>query len=302
MYVFRVICNKYTSRVMNIAKSSHRNACIFTINNRTFSSGGRNELPYGVQSEDANVDIDDIKNYYIPEEVRAGIYQDHKADPKQWSAAKIANHYGMSLNRARAILYLMKSREEMMTKSGAINATPEWEEIFNKSKENPQENTLQNLATDYNKTTEEVKTILDVMEEHTHRLKNLRDSDDYYNDHVDTLYNLGVNVQFREMESVGPNRLAENYFPSLLGDEEFEQERVRLRARLLTETKAQPQITPNTFENIVLASSTGPLPQVSNDSGLQTKFSRWKYAFRETAKKEKGTAPPPTMIRTRDGR
>lgn len=241
------------------------------------------------------------------------IYQDHKEDPKKWTVNKIAMEYGMSLDRAKAIIYLMKSREEYIEKSGICDATPQWFEIFDKFTADPSDGILERLATEYEMTAAEIKRIVDILDDITFRQQTLIDSSAYYEEHLALMEQLGANIDFAEVENSQKHkqRFQQNYYPQLLKDEQFEEEKIRLRERLLKETKADPIITPNTYAVFIAAQlkNAPDLPEAPNKSCVDVTPSRWKFAFRDLSFKERKDKrytkevqhPPPTMIRTRDG-
>ena len=98
------------------------------------------------------------------------------------------------------------------------------------------------------------------------------------------------------------NRFGLNYKPFLFGDEELLERKASLIHNIISSTRSNAKPTMISYEARKAAWST-PLPEVPNDSGIATNhLSRWKFAFREMKKVSKGSAPLPTMMRTREGR
>ena len=58
-----------------------------------------------VEPDDVIMEPEDIAVPYIVDAKRVEIYEKHKEDPVAWSVQNIAQHYSMSLHRARAIVY-----------------------------------------------------------------------------------------------------------------------------------------------------------------------------------------------------
>ncbi len=115
----------------------------------------------------------------------------------------------------------------------------------------------------------------------------------------------GANVSFRETPLSTKKKVADDYYPILFGDEGgaggFDEYKENLRRRVLEETKALVSVnvdtTPAFFKDPVAAAAAAP-GEAANNSGTATgQLGRWKWAFRDLAKKD----TQPTMIRTRTG-
>lgn len=120
----------------------------------------------------------------------------------------------------------------------------------------------------------------------------------------------GLDSTFKEIafqKIPGDNKFEAYYEPRLFGDDAFEETMTRLRERLIRETKAKA-----TLEKPILFSSYEAKVRnwrdVSGDESVGNRAQvntegpcRWKFAFRELKKQEKGTPPHPTMITTRRG-
>ena len=158
------------------------------------------EPEFLVEPDDAVMDPKDILVPYIVDAKRVEIYQKHKEDPVSWSVANIAQHYSMSLTRARAIVYLMQQREELMTERGVLTVPPLWQQLWDVHNEAP-ELPLETLAEEHEVPggAEEAGRILAVMEDHHFRKVNLQDYNEYMDWSLDLLDLLGVNTAFTEI-------------------------------------------------------------------------------------------------------
>jgi AraC-like DNA-binding protein len=58
------------------------------------------------------------------------IYAKFKQNPVDSSFAKLAQEYRMSLTRCKAVIYLMRTREEMMISNGVLNIPEAWQRIY----------------------------------------------------------------------------------------------------------------------------------------------------------------------------
>ena len=283
---------------------------------------------------------------YLPDYKRMEIYYKHKSDPKEWSVLNISKRYGMSLMRSKAILYLMEQRVEHMKKLGVYNLSPKWQEVYNDHLAEPEVMTKEALAEKHSLPIEEIELILKNMEEHAWRKQNLHDSNEYHDMCLDYLNlagippptlslsllfslflslslsiflmnyfsSLGVPTEFKETETVpGESNFDFEYFPQLFGDNDFEEERERLRAKVLRETKALLKKQPllKTYESRVQnwRHAFQKLPGLREDPvqpllpvDESVEISRWKFAFRELREKKKFEPAHPTVIITRDGR
>ena len=275
------------------------------LSKRTISYS-KQEPPFLVEPEDSPVDTRDILVPYIVDAKRVEIYQKHKEDPVKWSVDNIAQHYSMSVYRARAIVYLMKERESLMSSRGLLPEPPaEWNELYARYSKDP-DTPVEILATEHNMDENEVTRILEVMEEHHYRKQNLQDYNEYMDWSLDLLKLIGVNTSFTEIGHAkvpGDNRYEESgYHPRMFGDDELEEEVERVRARLIAETKAvaasEKPVLFNRYESRVGYWKDSHQREAQQDGEL----SRWKWAFRELRKPNPGEDKPPTLICSRRGR
>lgn len=117
-------------------------------------------------SQEGDIDSDLIKVPILMDTTRQEMYAKYKEDPVLWTIKTLANHYNCSTERCRAVLFLMRSREEMLVEKGLDQIKPEWELLTNKWTEDPVVNTHEALAEQFEYTVEEVKSVLAKMLEH----------------------------------------------------------------------------------------------------------------------------------------
>lgn len=257
-----------------------------------------------VEPDDAEMDPIDIKVPYIVDAKRVEIYQKHKEDPVKWSIKNIAQHYSMSIYRSRAIIYLMKEREELMTTNGVLNVPPLWQQLFDIHKEDS-EIPLETLASEHQLEVSEVTSILETMEDHHYRKTNLQDYNEYMDWSLDLLNLLDVDTSFTEIGHAkvpGDNRYESSYYPHMFGDDDLVAERDRVRARLLAESQAvaaaEKPVLFNRYQSRVGYWKDFKEQEESENDVL----TRWKFAFKELKKAGHAEDKPPTLIRTRRGR
>lgn len=105
------------------------------------------EPEYGVTDSD-QMDPSGVKIAYLHDHVRVEMYNLHKSDPVEWSEEALSKHFGASLTRTRAVLILMKRREELRnellgTTDGSVPT--EWALLYNKHIEDREANTAEAL-------------------------------------------------------------------------------------------------------------------------------------------------------------
>jgi hypothetical protein len=259
-----------------------------------------------VEPDDAVMDPKDILVPYIVDAKRVEIYQKHKEDPEKWSVRNIAQHYQMSLPRARAIVYLMGEREQQMTRQGVLSVPEQWQQLFAAHTEDPAM-PLETLASEHGVSEEEAGRVLAVMQDHHYRKENLQDFNEYMDWSLDLLQLLGVDTAFTEIglaKVPGDNRYEDSYHPRMFGDDQLAEERARVRARLLAESRAvaaaEKPVLFNRYESRV-----GYWKQQQGEEekeGEEGELTRWKFAFKELRQQGEGQPRPPTLIRTRRGR
>mmetsp|Transcript_6413 Transcript_6413/g.9679 ORF Transcript_6413/g.9679 Transcript_6413/m.9679 type:complete len:379 (+) Transcript_6413:37-1173(+) len=276
----------------------------------SFSNFSSEEPDWLVEAENTPVDSKYVANTYVTEGKRLEMFKKHQSDPKKWTSKTLAMRYGMSIRRAQAILYLMKEREEHMRERGVLDISNLWMAVYEDHLNEPEIMTTSRLAEKHDISEEEAERIVKNMSEHAWRKENLNSHLDYMDWCMDLMETLGLDPSFKEIgvnKTPGSTRYEEYFEPTFFGDEDFEQEKQRLRARLIQDTRtteaAQKPKTFMSFESRVRnARDVSQDPLMENRAGVRTDAPRrWKYAFRELAPRKKGEAPNPTMICTRRG-
>lgn len=266
-----------------------------------------------VEPEDSDMPASEILVPYIVDAKRVEIYKKNKEDPVAWSVENIAQHYGMSLVRARAIVYLMRTREEHMEASGVLTAPPVWRELFEAHRANS-EVAVETLAAEHGLELSAAQSILATMEDHHYRKENLQDFNIYMDWSLDLLQLLDVDTSFTEIGHAkvpGDNKYEDSYYPRMFGDDGLQQEQERVRARLIAESKAVAAASKpllfNHYESRV-GYAKAVQQQLEQQQAAQQheqppeQLTRWKIAFKELKKPAVGQHPHPTLIRTRGGR
>lgn len=265
-----------------------------------------------------------IRIPYLRDITRQEIYARYVTDPEKWTFATLASHYQASLERVKAVVLLMHHRYEFMknemgftveiVSNGGENSVPKvvvtipplWQALYEKHVAAP-EDPLSKLLADHNasviadedKTSmneEELKKILEKMADHDRRTQNLKDYEEDMEDKLKRIEMSGVNTKFAEVPSVPANyNFQSNYFPPLLGDEEFEEEKKRLLKRVAEETSAV--VRPDVHAYVQQSEDLKDV-KIANMESKKSDPIRWKFAFRELTPDGK---KQPTVIRTRTG-
>ena len=87
------------------------------------------EPPHLVDTE-ADVDPKQIKFPYLEDDVRLAIYKRHKENPEEWSISRLAQHYGATIDRVKAIIFLMRKREEVMVREKVADIPQVWHDVW----------------------------------------------------------------------------------------------------------------------------------------------------------------------------
>lgn len=105
---------------------------------RSFSDkgrgGGYQESPYMVDTEVRSVAPSQIKVPYLSERLKQEMYGKHKQDSETWSVGALSKQYGTSMERTKAVLFLMRRREEFMKEKGFDIIPKDWYELYEKFK------------------------------------------------------------------------------------------------------------------------------------------------------------------------
>ena len=99
---------------------------------------GRLKMPIyeperGVIDEDDVVDAADVKVPYVPDNIRQEIFEKFKANPVDNMFIKLAQEYRMTVIRCKAVIYLMKTRENMKKKLRVDEINDDWKAIYQKA-------------------------------------------------------------------------------------------------------------------------------------------------------------------------
>lgn len=87
------------------------------------------EPPHMVDTE-VTISPKQVKVPYLSENVRQELYRRHKKNPDEWPLSRLAQHYGASLERTKAVLILMRKREELMASENLLDIPEVWHEIW----------------------------------------------------------------------------------------------------------------------------------------------------------------------------
>lgn len=293
--------NTFTSvakRFLFINKFKRVNHCMFLSSSK--------EPEYMVDT-DTSIDPKLVKITYLPDSVRMEMWKNHKENPDEWSILKLSQHYGTSLDRTKAVLFLMKRREDFI--SVDINILKKYEkseEMWNKKLNEPEKYTHAVLAEEYGLSVKEVDEIMFTVKQRNSRQENLDFSITKTENYLKELETFGIKTSFQENQgNSGQGKLSDTYFPELFGDDEYEEQKRRLLKRIKTETKSTLSDEMESFLNLDStvvdpAAVTHP-KEISQEKDIDVTKSRWKYAYKDLSTFSKLKSVP-TMIRTRHGR
>ena len=159
-------------------KSLLREVTKTQFNFRPFSSSGYIDPGWMVVSEEPDVDPSHIKIPVLTDLVRQEIFQKFKEDPETWTIPAIAAHYGCTHERAKAVVFLMQKREDLMRENNVSDIPAVWTAILDKHLADPVTVTAEVLAEEYELPVDEVTGIIKRMKMHTRRCSfNLSTSD-----------------------------------------------------------------------------------------------------------------------------
>ena len=156
----------WTSNI--IRKSLFRDVTKRSLTIRQFSSSGYRDPGYMVNSE-AEIDSDRIKIPLMTDATRREIYKKYRDDPERHSIPSLSNQYNCSVERVKAVIFLLELREKMMLDGGVSDIKSDWRIITQKNEEDPAVNTPQALAEEFEMTVDEINVILAKMKEHLQR-------------------------------------------------------------------------------------------------------------------------------------
>ena len=253
------------------------------------------EPPYMIEFDEHYVDPKTIPVPYLRDSTRVEMYEKHKADPKAWDVKRLSQHYGTSLDRTNAVLFLMKRREEVQRNLGAVDLSPEHKSMYEKHVSDPETHTAEKLSEEYGINVQQVHEILQKLEIHFARLRTLHAAEEHMNAQMAQYEDEGVDTTFREIPK--ESQLEMKYTPRVFGDDEEQEAIADLKRLIARDTRAE--VVP-TVEDFLRNADRSQLvaPEQPNRAQVKTDhFSRWKFAFRDSSKID----TQPTMIRTRNG-
>ena len=249
---------------------------------------------------DGYVEPHEIVISYLSEDTKMKIFTLHKKEPNRWTALELSKRYAISVHRVKAILHLLRGREELIEEliPSARSREERWMQIYEKYINDPDRNNIDKLSTEWNLRTDQIEDIIIRVKQHKYREANMMAAAEHFDDQLKFLESLGVNTTFAE--SKPDNKLAKKYFPDLFGDESFERIQNDLRKRILASTRAQPVVEFSSYMTLSEQSKKMwdkvSLEQEKSRSGNSA--SKSKLAFRDLS----GEDDVPIIVRMRNGR
>jgi hypothetical protein len=259
--------------------------------------------------DDDDLFVRDLAFPYFRDSMRADMWKKHKSDPEIWNIEKLSQHFGTTVERTKAILFLMRKREELMAKEGLLNPSEDLLLIWKKYYNDPINNTISELAKAHYMPEQEIEQFILKMQNHTSRIEHVIEQKKQTEELLEEYEEDGFDISFRETyPDQKHEELSQRMQPVLFKDDELETAKRELLQRVARETKAKVNITVNHFlkpPSIVPVNPFDPIPPSSskkkNSSTDDKKLSQFKIAFRDTSSYARINAIP-TMIRTRSGR
>ena len=150
-------------------KSLLREVTKTQFNFRPLSSSGYVDPGWMVVSDEPDVDPSRIKIPVLTDLVRQEIFQKFKEDPEKWTIPEIASHYGCTHERAKAVIFLLQKREDLMRENNVTDIPAVWTAILDKHLADPVTVTAEVLAEEYELPVEEVTGIIKRMKMHKAR-------------------------------------------------------------------------------------------------------------------------------------
>ncbi len=280
--------------------------------------------------KDLSVDPRLVKVPYLRDTVKQEMYAKHMIDPEKWNLSALSQHFHTSSDRTKAVIVLMHKRYELIRSKGftvkidenhstiSIDIPSAWKGLYEKFLEDPTQDADKALqsynasVTEDNKKLsingEKAKEIIENIKDHERRSANL----DFHNQHMEEILNglksAGIDAHnFQEtandVSTSGKKKsLKESYYPTLFGDDDFDEVKTRLLKRIADETMARVEYNLEHYNEKYSASTDGNIgvQKTSPDSN-----SRWKLAFRDLAKVDNKAGQndvTATTIRTRQGK
>ena len=260
------------------------------------SSSGWREPSYMVSTE-PTVDPRAVKVPVLSDATRAQIFSKFKSDPAEWTVAKLAQSYNCSIDRIKAVIFLMQKRETMQKDAGVLQVPQVWKAVYDKHLLDPAANTVDALSAEFSLPAPEIEAILLKLRLHHRRKKNMDDAEADKESVLSRYAERGVDVRFRETATAPRKQsLTDNYFPELFDDDGMASAKEVLLKRVATETKAMPVGGLERFLAKNGDAMEKPLAVAAASTAAVAAPSRWKFALRDLAEPK-----AKTRIRTRTG-
>lgn len=234
------------------------------------------------------VDPKAVKIPILLEETKIEMYKKYKHDPVNWSIQSLSNHYGTSLERTRAVIFLMQKRDEEIAKITKLpvgtDIPIEWLELYQFYDSTLPAPTDEVLSTKFKIDIKQIPNILKAMTEHCSKLANVDTNDKFSRGILARLKEDGVDTNFRET-ATDTSAMGKPYFPELFGDDEEELEAAKksLLKRIEKETKAslkKPLDVDDLLKNSAESTVKESFPYDRNSDNI----SRWKFAYLDLSK------------------
>ena len=245
------------------------------------------------------MNVNDIKVPILPMAKKIEIYELHKQNPNEWNEKTLAKKYNMSVERSKAIIYLMKLRFDAMEKIKPFNISEkeDWEGIFDLHQKNPSYYNAEFLSKKYNMPVERINDILSRMADHSFRQFNMDVAEEFSNSQLDTLESVGVDVSFKESKI--ESKLEKYYYPQLFGDDDLQYYKEDLSRKIIKDTKAKRVCE---FPSFIKSHETRKANDfISNQPEPRTHEDGYMYKAKLAYRDLSISKTPPTIIRTRSG-
>lgn len=233
------------------------------------------EPEYMVVSEDHSMDPKEIRISFLRESTKQEFYKFYKENSEK-PISKIAEKFGMSIQRAKAVILLMRNREEIMKAEGVLNPGDVWKEVYSKYTGSDKDaNSITALSEEYKLSEGEVQNIIDRMDRHRKRMSVV----EHYENKVEAVLKdyeeAGVDTRFRE----SPTEEKNPDYTVLFGDDGLEEAKATLQKRIEKETRGKlskvlqgkSPLDP-VFEKLngeILSAESGSLGVTESSEGVQ---------------------------------
>lgn len=312
------------------AACRHQRVPPVTLISRAWVSELTADEPQHMVGSDGSLAAKHVKIPYLTEAQKKDIYCMFMTKPEKWTFTALAQRYRANVERIRAVVHLMHTRCDLMRKLGLgvrIVSSSNPHDPPQLSVEIPKlskalydlhmaESALStaDLLAKFNETATseadklhiseaEAAQILSNLKDHFRREQNAADYEAYVMQMLEELKADGANVSFQEVPLASRNEnYFELYYPKVLKDEDFEDEKKKLLQKVKDETKAQ--FNPATIEHVTEQYEQSQKKPHAALTAQKTSPTRWKLAFKDLSGAKKKANPNtfiPSTIRTRTG-